>query len=342
MRTTNTISPAEFAALSTAQQLRRVMRLAQGALPLYGLPLDSEIVLLNYSENATFQIRPPGERPLVLRINRPGYQTRSSIASELEWVRALCRDTPVKTAEPIAGVDGDLVQNVSHPSVPESRNCVMMTFLPGSEPDEGNRTAAFTLLGETTARLHLHAALWKPATAVSRHRWDFDAMLGPRPLWGKWQDGLGMTLGKKRFLSRLVAALRPKIDALGESRSRFGLIHADLRAANVLVHQGEVAVIDFDDCGFSWYIYDLAAALSFLETHADVPSYIDAWLTSYQKIRSLSRAEIAAIDSLIMLRRMLLVAWIGSHADTAHAQAMGPSFTDDTCHLAENYLSRHS
>jgi hypothetical protein len=41
-----------------------------------------------------------------------------------------------------------------------------------------------------------------------------------------------------------------------------------------------------------------------------------------------------------MLRRMLLVAWIGSHADTAQAQAMGPCYTTETCDLADAYLSR--
>jgi hypothetical protein len=41
-----------------------------------------------------------------------------------------------------------------------------------------------------------------------------------------------------------------------------------------------------------------------------------------------------------MLRRLLLVAWIGSHADTAQAQAMGPNYTIDTCALADAYLEK--
>lgn len=339
MPTASPISPAEFAALPTRLQLRRIEKLARQALPLYGLSPESKVSLLNYSENATCLVRPPDRKPLVLRINRPGYHPRAHIATELEWVRALRRDTPVTTAEPIAGLDGEFIQHIWHPAVPEPRNCVLMTFLDGSEPDDGNRLDAFSLLGETTARLHLHAASWKPSAPVRRHRWDFDAMLGDRPLWGRWQNGLGMTAAKKRHLSQLVSALRPRIAAIGESRQRFGLIHADLRTANLLVHRGNVAVIDFDDCGFSWFIYDLAAALSFLETHPDVPAYIDAWLVAYQKVRSLSKPEISAIESFIMLRRMLLVAWIGSHSDTDHAKAMGPEFTDDTCVLAERYLS---
>lgn len=340
MPVSSSITPAEFAALPTQLQLRRIEQLARRALPVYGLPPDSQVKLLNYSENATCLIRPPDREPLVLRINRPGYHPREHIATELEWVRSLRRDTSVITAEPLRGIDGEFIQHLWHPAVPEPRNCVLMSFLDGIEPGESNRLAAFAQLGEVTARLHLHSAAWRPPTPVRRHRWDFDAMLGDRPLWGRWQDGLGMTPAKKRQLGKLVTALRPRIEAVGETRQRFGLIHADLRTANILVHEEKVAVIDFDDCGFSWFIYDLAAALSFLETHPDVPAYVDAWLMAYQKIRPLSRMEISAIDCFILLRRMLLVAWIGSHSDTEHAKAMGPEFTDDTCLLADRYLSR--
>lgn len=336
------ISPAEFAALPTRQQLRRVERLVRQALPLYGLPPDSGVRLLNYSENATYLIE-PGQGPRrVLRINRPGYHPRAFILTELDWVSALQRETEIRTASPLPGRDGECVQYVWHPDVPEPRHCVLMSFVEGQEPDDSNRHEAFELLGGVTARLHLHAASWKPARPVRRERWDVDAMIGPRGYWGRWQDGPDLDPSRTRLLQRLAKAVRPPVEALGESRSRFGLIHADLRAANLLVHDGQVAVIDFDDCGFSWFIYDLAAALSFIEAHPDVPAYIEAWLRGYTRLRKLSKAERDAIPALMMLRRLLLLAWIGSHADTAQAQAVRPGFTEDTCRLAEAFLSRHT
>ncbi len=341
--TKSPITAAAFAALPTRHQLRRVEQLARHALPLFGLRPDSTVSLLNYSENATYLIRPPagtvGEAR-VLRINRPGYHPRAFIATELSWVNALKRDTPIITAEPLPGLDGEFVQHVWHPAVPEPRHCVLMTFVEGTEPDDSNRLAAFELLGGVTAQLHLHAAAWRPPHPIQRERWDFDAMVGERPLWGRWQDGLGLKPVKKLHLARLLPVLRRRVEAIGYSRARFGLVHADLRASNLLVHQDQVAVIDFDDCGFSWFIYDLAAALSFIETHPDLPAYIDAWLTGYTRHRRLSARELAEIPTFIMLRRLLLVAWIGSHADTAQAQAMGPQFTDDTCELAEAYLNK--
>jgi hypothetical protein len=39
------------------------------------------------------------------------------------------------------------------------------------------------------------------------------------------------------------------------------------------------------------------------------------------------------------MRRLLLVAWIGSHAGTELAQSMGAEYTRASCELAEQYLS---
>ena len=41
-----------------------------------------------------------------------------------------------------------------------------------------------------------------------------------------------------------------------------------------------------------------------------------------------------------MLRRLLLVAWIGSHAETDLAAAMGIAYTEGTIALCDRYLTR--
>ena len=41
-----------------------------------------------------------------------------------------------------------------------------------------------------------------------------------------------------------------------------------------------------------------------------------------------------------MLRRMALLAWIGSHAETDLARERGPDFTRVSVELAETYLTR--
>ena len=48
-------------------------------------------------------------------------------------------------------------------------------------------------------------------------------------------------------------------------------------------------------------------------------------------------------QTFVMLRRLLLVAWIGSHHTFAtEAAELGAGFTAGTCALAEDYLSRYT
>ena len=41
-----------------------------------------------------------------------------------------------------------------------------------------------------------------------------------------------------------------------------------------------------------------------------------------------------------MFRRLLLVAWIGSHSETDLAKSLGAPYTEGSCVLAEKYLSK--
>ena len=59
-------------------------------------------------------------------------------------------------------------------------------------------------------------------------------------------------------------------------------------------------------------------------------------------IADLPAADEAEIPTFIMFRRLLLLAWVGSHADTVTAQQLGPEFAGVTCDLAERYLAEHA
>ena len=45
---------------------------------------------------------------------------------------------------------------------------------------------------------------------------------------------------------------------------------------------------------------------------------------------------------LMALRRLLLVAWIGSHSETELAKSMGLAYTEGTVGLCENYLRSYA
>lgn len=150
-------------------------------------------------------------------------------------------------------------------------------------------------------------------------------------------DGENILARVTRFAER---AARARLAAFGTSPERYGLIHADTRLANLLVDGGRVSVIDFDDSGFSWYLYDAGTSASFFEDQPHVPALVDSWLSGYRRVLSLPAEDEAEIWTFIMFRRLLLVAWIGSHQGADIARELGAGYTRDSCDLAEGYLSR--
>ena len=86
-------------------------------------------------------------------------------------------------------------------------------------------------------------------------------------------------------------------------------------------------------------MYDFAAGISFIEDDLQIPQLKSAWLAGYQEHRSLSDEDIQMIDTMVMLRRMLLLAWVGSHKDADIVADLETDFGRITTMLAERYLS---
>ena len=189
--------------------------------------------------------------------------------------------------------------------------------------------------------MHRHARRWARPEWFTRFHWDYPAAFGDRARWGRWQDGVGVGPAERRVLTRLDEALHARLSAFGQGPERYGLVHADTRLANLLVHEGSVSVIDFDDSGFSWYLYDLGTSVSFFEHSPEVPGLVDSWLTGYRRVSQLTAEDEAEIWTFIMFRRLLLLAWIGSHQGVDIAAELGAGYTQGSCDLAESYLSTH-
>jgi len=331
--------------MSATSEQGRIDELAAAALGRFGLSTAATAVLWNVSENHTYRVEDPESgRRYALRVHRAGYRTGRQIESELQWVDALREDGAVDTCVPVPAPGGERVVTVSVDEL-GARNVVLFEWLPGAEPDpEGDAViAGFRTLGAVSARMHAHSRAWQPPRGFDRPVWDYEHTLGAGGYWGSWHDGLGMGPEERRLLDRLAAVIAARLEAYGRAGHRFGLVHADIRLANLLVEGEHVRVIDFDDSGFAWFMYDFATTVSFMEDHPRVPELRDAWLDGYRSVAPLDAADEAELETFVMLRRLLLVAWIGSHHTFAtEAAALGAGFTAGTCALAERYLTTHS
>lgn len=329
-----------FDSLPPERRLECLGELVAAALDRYRIEATEQPRLINLSENATYEVR-AGERRYALRVHRDGYHSMRSIASELAWLQALRGDSVVVTPNPLPGIDGNLIQQVGHSAMTAPRHVVLFDWEEGREPSETEHLVEmFATLGEMAARMHRHAAGWRRPEGFERHTWDFETSLGARPHWGRWADGMGVDNATASLFARAVDLVGRRLARFGKAPDRFGLVHCDMRLANLLIDGDIVKVIDFDDCGFSWRLYDAAAAVSFFEHEPHVPELLASWVAGYRKVLPLSSEEEAELPTFVLLRRLLLVAWIGSHAETDLARSMGAAYTETTAPMCDDYLAR--
>lgn len=321
--------------------LERVSALAQASLSRWPLGEGARVRLLNVSENATFLVEHGREARHVLRIHRGGYHSRAGIASELAWLEALHADGGVITPQAQKGIDGETIQQGTVPGLDAPRHMVLFDFIEGVEPDESqDLVEPFRRLGEVSARVHRHAERWVRPTWFERLVWVPEHVFGADNYWGDWREGPGVAKIHLPVLQRVEDAVIARLGTHGRGDDRFGLAHCDLRLANLLLVGDSTRVIDFDDCGLSWFLYDLATALTLIDNLAQTPALVAAWLDGYMPLRPLPAEHLAMIPTLVMMRRMAILAWMGTHPATDLARDFRGGFAEETCAMAEVWLGR--
>ncbi len=330
---------SNFEDLPHNEQLELLERVAKNAVAHYELPSDTSVRLINLSENATYQIDDHfTDRKWALRVHREGYHSIAAIKSEHAWTDALREEAGVLTPIIVPGLDGSNIQSVAAEGMPGGpRNVVMFEWETGVEPPEDDLIGPFELLGKVSAQMHQHSKNWQRPDWFERYTWDFETSIGSKPHWGRWQDGMGVDESRRQLFGETADLINRRLKKYGQGLDRWGLVHCDIRLANLLIEGDVTKVIDFDDCGFSWFMYDCATALSFIEGREDVAELIQSWVKGYRSVTDLHPEDIEEIPTFVMLRRLLLVAWIGSHSETELAQSMGLDYTKETERLCEAY-----
>ena len=106
------------------------------------------------------------------------------------------------------------------------------------------------------------------------------------------------------------------LDGLGHGPHAYGLIHSDLHQWNYLFHHGQIHLLDFDDCGYAPFLYDLAVTTFEVEHEPRFPALRAALLAGYGATRPLPPDPETVLTTLTQLRRIQNLVWdIGLQGD---------------------------
>ena len=276
----------------------------------------ASISLVHIAENITFKVDATDGSQYALRFHRPTYHTLEELVSERTWTKALLAaglDCPV-------GVETTRGDEYSRARINGEERYVgintwvegipLWQFLSNHEISQTTRIRWFEEIGRLLATFHNQASNWCVPENFTRHTLDADGFMGEKPFWGRFWDSHLVSNNDRDLLQGLRQDCFACLEILPTDRTCFSLIHADMHPGNLIKHGNGLHVIDFDDAGFGWHLYDIAVALIHYDEEDSNFAYCDALLRGYEQLRNLPANVIETLQLFYLVRELAHIGWI--------------------------------
>jgi Ser/Thr protein kinase RdoA (MazF antagonist) len=318
------MSDQTFIGLSRQAQLRHLRGVAQKAISAYGIE-PRTIRMLRYEDNAVYRVETAGEA-YMLRLSLRDGRSVVEQQSELYWLRQLTEAGKVAVPLPVLTTAGESVGEISSPLLTKPSTFVLFQWIPGKDNPSYDDSGVAEGLGEVTAQLHAHATITDCPAWFTRPSWDVGDLFDSGPAMN--EERARAMLGMDGLEAVRVVGSRIR-HTLSSKERDWGLIHADLHRENLVVTDSNtIAVIDFDDCGYGYYMLDIATVLSsvyrrVLDDPAAYRAFAVRYLNGYQKVRSLP-SEFDRLEDFLIMRDMVIVNFV-THSTNPTVAEWGPA-----------------
>ena len=305
-----------------------LLAIANQALGSYPLEIK-EVALINNEYNATFKVLTKEGTQFALRVNVNSPRSIENLEAEIAWVNFLRDDARVKVPHPISTTEDQYFVTVANDLGNSEFKCVLYSWLEGEELGDEPTPEQIRSLGAAMATLHVSSKDFKlPAGAGLPSFKD--------PMW-ETEDFLlseksVLDPEAKSLIARALTVIKSEIDALYRQHPQ-QIIHADLHGWNVMWHDGQVAVFDFDDCGLGLPIQDLATAIYYLDT----PEQDAALKEGYASVAALPEYSESQMQMFMIQRRIILLNYLYETSNEEH-RAMIPEYLEESLRRISKFL----
>lgn len=332
----------DFYDLELDQQLELLCEIALNALPHWGLDNESTVTAIKHRENAVFKVVTPEKVCYALRVHRVDYHTTAELQSEMLWMNAM-RERGVMTPEPILSAQGQYVELVTSPNLPDGRQVDLLEWIDckplGTIEDGVDDAHQYQLVGQLMAKLHSETEQWPLPEGFTRAHWDVDGLLGKNPLWGRGWDHELLTPEQRVLVLEARNQGRKILSAIPKQAPQYGLIHCDFLPENLLVDgAGEIHLIDFDDAGFGYHMFDIATTVFWFMGEESFDDIVAEFLTGYESVRPLSDEQKELLPWFLLIRGMAYLGWAQTRSETDVAKELSPPVIEAVVGLATMLL----
>lgn len=296
-----------FATLTPIGQTRRLRAVAHAALQQYALTIR-RLSLITVDTNTIFRVDTTNGERYALRISTPGEHALHDNLIELAWLTALVRDTTLNVVTPVANQQGDYLTQVTLPTVPETRRCVLFRWVPGRPLASRISPDYAGALGTIMAALHDHAGTMQLPPALTPMTWHTVFYYHHEPVVIDDPAYATFFTPARRELVHAVAAVAERvIQDLTQSQPDRILIHGDLHPYNVHLARGRLYILDFEDVLLGYPVQDVAVTFAALRHYPDYEELWRAFEAGYSQSRPWPVQSATQLTALIAARDLMMV-----------------------------------
>jgi Ser/Thr protein kinase RdoA (MazF antagonist) len=266
------------------------------ALEGLGYPCDGRLLALNSYENRVYRVGVEDRQPVVAKFYRPARWSDDAILEEHRFTVELAeREIPV--VAPLA-VEGRTLHHCGPFRV-------ALSPWRGGRAPELDEPGMRQQLGRLVARIHLQGEL-----LPFEHRPQLDIE--------SYGDASRDFLLEQGFIPESLVDVYSGVaadllDSVHDSFERAGSVriirlHGDFHPGNVLISDGQLHIVDFDDARSGPAVQDLWMFLS--GDRDEQTPQLEALLEGYEEFRRFDARELHLIEALRTLRIMHYAAWI--------------------------------
>jgi Ser/Thr protein kinase RdoA (MazF antagonist) len=195
-------------------------------------------------------------------------------------------------------------------------NAVLMNHLEGETRDSSQVQAhEISKIGEFLGNLHQFSANnSRQINPVDFPNLNWEGLFGEKGSYPLTEEAKALFSTQQLTVMDTVAqTVKSAMDKLGQDKDEFGLIHGDFLLKNLLFHEEEVRALDFEYCGWGYYLYDLSPLLWQLKPLSNYKELEEELWQGYSSIRPLTEHHRQLLETFIAGRQVASMRWVAAN-----------------------------
>lgn len=226
---------------------------------------------LHGSHNEIFRIT--NKKEFILRIASESHRSKQDTLNEIDFLLFL-KGKGVSVSAPITGLNGEYVYEVSE----DNKKWIVSAFEIAKGEDFRTRSndtdIRFYEAGRMLGKIHKYSKIFSPSNQTPRRQWyEGQHIAKASNLFEKYNYKLKVKFDEFMY----------QMNKLQQTNNSYGLIHGDYLFSNYLFNGDDITVIDFDECEYSWFVYDIAVCMYYYLIGSD-PTKLSSKIEEAEKL----------------------------------------------------------